>query len=87
MSIGGRVHSLHISGGRPAAGSQHTDSLGSCAPQPACYSLGWDRHTDGSRYCLMPPPYGVAHNKCNIIRVPMHCDKQVIVIASAILSL
>ena len=35
-------HSLHISGGQSAAGSQRADSLGSCATQPACYSLGWD---------------------------------------------
>jgi len=55
----GRVRSPHISGGRPAAGSQHADSLDSCATQPACYSLGWDRQTDGSRYRLMPP-YGGA---------------------------
>ena len=30
-SIRGRVRSLHISDGRPAAGSQHAYSLGSCA--------------------------------------------------------
>ena len=24
-----------------------------CATQPACYSLGWDRQTDGSRHRLM----------------------------------
>jgi len=40
-----------------AAGSQRADSIGSCATQPACYSLGWDRQMDGSRYRLMPPPY------------------------------
>jgi len=44
-----RGGSTHISGGRPAAGSQRA------------YSLGWDRQTDrqtdGSRYRLMPP-YG-----------------------------
>ena len=50
-SVRGRVRSPHISGGRPAAGSQRADSLGtgwggSCATQPACYSLGWDRQTD-----------------------------------------
>ena len=33
-SVRGRVRSLHISGGRPAAGSQRA------------YSLGWDRQTD-----------------------------------------
>jgi len=49
-------------GGRPAAGSQRADSLGSCATQPACCSLGWDRQTDGSRY-LSIPPYGGGHNK------------------------
>ena len=43
-----RVRSPHISGGRPAAGSQRADSLGSCATQPAFLSLGWDY---GS-YCL-----------------------------------
>jgi len=43
-SVRGRVRSPHISGGgRPAAGSQSADSLGSCATQPVCYSLGWDR--------------------------------------------
>ena len=58
-SVRGRVCSPHISGGRPAAGSQRADSLGSCATQPACCSLGWDRKTDrqmdGSRCRLMPP--------------------------------
>jgi len=38
------------------------DSPGSCATQPACYSLGWNRQTDGetdgSRYRLTPPPHG-----------------------------
>jgi len=33
------VHSPHISGGQPAVGSPHSGSLGSCAMQPACYSL------------------------------------------------
>jgi len=42
-SIRGRVRSPHISGGRPAAGSQRA------------YSLGWDRRTDGSRNRLLPP--------------------------------
>jgi len=47
-----------------AAGSQRADSIGSCATQPACYSLGWDRQMDGSRYCLMPPPpIRQGHNK------------------------
>ena len=44
--------------GQPA-GSQLADSLGSCATTPACYSLGWDRQTDGqtdgSQYRLMLP--------------------------------
>jgi len=66
-SVRGRVRSPHISGGRPAAGSQRADSLGSCATQQACYSLGWDRQTDGqtdgSRYRLMSPRRG--HNKRN----------------------
>ena len=34
--VRGRVLSPHISGGRPAAGSQRADSLSSCATQPAC---------------------------------------------------
>jgi len=57
-SVRGRVRSPHISGGRPAAGSQRADSLGSFATQQACYSVGWDRQTDGqmdgSQYGLMP---------------------------------
>ena len=44
---------------RSAAGRQRAESLGSCATQPACYSLGWDRQTDGSRYRLIPPYAGV----------------------------
>ena len=48
-SVCGRVRSPHISGGRPAAGSQRA------------YSLNWDRQTDGlpdgSQYRLMPAPY------------------------------
>jgi len=48
-SVRGRVRSPHISDGRPAAGSQRTYSLGSCVTQPACYSLGWDRQTDGHK--------------------------------------
>ena len=48
-----QVRSPHISDGRPAAGSQRTYSLGSCATQRACYSLGWDRQTDGSRCRLI----------------------------------
>jgi len=43
-SVRGRVRSLHVSGGRPAAGSQRA------------YSLGSDRQTDGSRYRFIPPP-------------------------------
>jgi len=54
-SVRGRVRSPHVSGGRPAAGSQRAYSLDSCATRPACYSLEWDRQTDGSRYRLMPP--------------------------------
>ena len=52
-------------GGRPAAGSQRVDSLGSCATQPACYSLGWDRQTDRrtDRGITRYPPYGGGHNK------------------------
>jgi len=59
-SVRGRVRSPHISGGRPAAGSQRADSLGSCATQPVCCSLGWIRQADGqtggSPYRLVPPP-------------------------------
>ena len=62
-SVRGRVRSPHICGVRPAAGSQRADSPGSCATQPASFSLGWDRQTDGqtdvSRYRLMPPTAGV----------------------------
>jgi len=45
-SVRGKVRSPHISGGRPAAGSQRAYSLSSCATQPACYGLGWDRQMD-----------------------------------------
>ena len=55
-SVRGRIHSPHISGGRPAAG-YIANSLGSCATQPAGDILGWNRQTDGLRYRLMPP-YG-----------------------------
>ena len=65
-SVRGRVRSPHIIGGRPAAGSQCAHSLGSCASQPACYSLCWDRQTDrqtdGSRYRSMPRPLRRRHN-------------------------
>ena len=47
---GGGPQSAHVQ----AAGSQRAYSLGSCATQSACYSLGWDRQTDGSRYRLPP---------------------------------
>ena len=43
-SVRRRFRSPHISGGRPAAGSQRA------------YSLGWDRQTDGSWYRLMLHP-------------------------------
>jgi len=49
-SVRGRVRSPHISGGRPAAGSQRA------------YSLGWDKQADGSRYSKMPA-IGRGHNK------------------------
>ena len=42
-SVRGRVRSLHVSGGRPAAGCQRA------------YSLGWDRQTDVSRYRFIHP--------------------------------
>ena len=57
-SVRGRVRSPHISGGRPAAGSQRADSLGSCATQQACYSLGWDRQTDERIAVSLNVPYG-----------------------------
>ena len=41
----GRVRSPHISGGRPAAGSQRA------------YSLGWDRQTDGRIAVLRNAPH------------------------------
>jgi len=50
-SVRGRVRSLHVSGCRPAAGSQRADSL------------GWERQTDGSRYRLSPPSLRRRHNK------------------------
>jgi len=50
-SVRGRVRSPHISGGRPAAGSQRA------------YSLGWDRQTDGSRYRLMSLTPTPGHDK------------------------
>ena len=43
-SVRGRVRSPHISGCRPAAGSQRA------------YNLGWDRQTNRQRYRLMPCP-------------------------------
>ena len=55
-SVRRRIHSPHISGGRPAAG-YIANSLGSCATQPAGDILGQNRRTDGLRYRLMPP-YG-----------------------------
>ena len=55
--VSGRVRGPHIFGGRPAAGSRHADSLGSCATQPACYSLGWtDGRTDGRIAVSLNPP-------------------------------
>jgi len=64
----GRVRGQHISGGRQAAGSQRADSLGSCATQPACYSLRWDRHTYGSRCRLMRRYSGGIINEMKIIK-------------------
>ena len=54
-SVRGRVRSPHISGGRPAAGSQRANSL------------GWDRHTDRQidgriAVSLNAPLYGGGHN-------------------------
>ena len=77
-SVSGRVCSPHISSGRPAAGSQRANSLGSCASQPACYSLGcdrqMDRQTDGSQYRLMPPHGGdIALLRCVCTRILQQC--------------
>ena len=63
-SVPGPFRSPHISSGRLAAGSQRADSLGSCAMQPACCSLCWDRQTGGSRYRLMPRYGGGIINEC-----------------------
>jgi len=63
-SVPGPFRSPHISGGRLAADSQRADSRGSCATQPACCSLCWDRQTDGSRYRLMPRYGGGIINEC-----------------------
>jgi len=35
---------------------------------------GWDRQTDGSRYRLMPPPYGGRHNKITITAITTITD-------------
>jgi len=61
-SVRGRVRSPHISGGRPAAGNQRADSLGSCATQPACYkpTLG---QTDGRIAVSLNAPLRRGHNK------------------------
>ena len=77
-SVCGRVCSPHISSGRPPAGSQRANSLGSCASQPACYSLGCDRQTDrqtdGSQYRLMPPHGGdIALLRCVCTRILQQC--------------
>jgi len=45
-SVRGRVRSPHVSGGRPAAGSQRA------------YSLGWDRQTDRQIAVSLNAPYG-----------------------------
>jgi len=69
-SVRGRVCSPHMSGGRPAAGSQRA------------YSLGWDRQTDGqtdgSRYRLMPPPRreGIITCRSLMMSVIQHSEKQ-----------
>ena len=65
-SVRGRVRSPHISGGRPAAGSQRA------------YSLGWDRQTDGRIAVLRnaPPPLRRRHNNCSYIYyLDTQCDK------------
>ena len=50
---GSAVRTLLVAG--QPQDSQRADNLGSCDMQPACYSLCWDRQTDGSRYRWMPP--------------------------------
>ena len=70
-SIRGRVRSPHTFGGRPAAGSQRADSIGSCATQPACYSLGCDRQRDRQTngritVSLIAQPYGGGHENYTI---------------------
>jgi len=69
-SVRGRVRSPHVSGGRPAAGSHRADNLGSCATQPACYSLGWDRQKEGQtdrlRYrqgCILKKKWGTPETR------------------------
>jgi len=57
-SIRGRVRSPHIFGGRPAAGSQRADSIGSCATQDAT-NRQTDRQTNGRiTVSLIAQPYG-----------------------------
>jgi len=63
-SVRGRVRSPHISGDRPAAGSQRA------------YSLGWDKQTDGSRYRLMPPlPPPIRRRHKNMKSIIRYCER------------
>jgi len=79
-SVRGRVRSPHISSGRPAAGSQRADSLGSCATP----RLGQtDRRTDGRIAVSLNAPYsggiinykstaGRAENDWALTHAPTH---------------
>ena len=76
----------HISGGRPAAGSQRAYILDSSATQPAFCSLGWDRQTEGSRYRLMLPCVGgiiKENKKLSYRRVTARCVLSVVILPIA----
>ena len=62
-SVCGRVSSLHISGRRPAAGSQRAYSLGSCVMQPMCLQPGLGQKDGRIAVSLRVFPYGGGHNK------------------------
>jgi len=62
-SVCGRVSSLHISGRRPAAGSQRAYSLGSCVMQPMCLQPGLGQKDGRIAVSLRVFPYGRGHNK------------------------
>jgi len=60
-SVCGRVSSLHISGRRPAAGSQRAYSLGSCVMQPMCLQPGLGQKDGRIAVSLRVFPYGGGH--------------------------